>query len=80
MGVPEQRRMVDPLDVVENIRWEILMANGASENLWDRLSHLGEALDLVAVLEEAVEEAIRATAHELRTWGGGAGELELEGV
>jgi hypothetical protein len=72
--------MVDPLDVVERIRWEILEANGAGEHLWERLAHLGEALDLVAVLEGAVEDAIRATALDLRTWGGGEDPDDLEGV
>jgi hypothetical protein len=47
--------------------------------LWERLSHLGEALDLVAALEEAVEDAIRATALDLRTWGGGEDSESLEG-
>ena len=78
--VPQRRLMVDPLDVVEQIRWEILEANRSQEQLWDRLAHLGEALDLVAVLESALEEAIRATALDLRTWGGGEGEELVEGV
>jgi hypothetical protein len=64
---------------VERIRWEILEANRAGEHLWERLSHLGEALDLVAALEEAVEDAIRATALDLRTWGGGEDSESLEG-
>jgi hypothetical protein len=76
--VPKRRLLVDPLDVVEQIRWEILEANRNQEHLWDRLAHLGEALDLVVALEAALEDAIRATALDLRTWGGGEGE-ELVG-
>ncbi len=76
-SVTAQRRLVDPLEVVERIRWEILEANRAGEHLWERLGHLGEALDLVAALEEAVEDAIRATAMDLHTFGGG-GEALME--
>jgi hypothetical protein len=64
---------VDPLDVVEGIRWEILEANGAGEHLWERLVHLGEAL------EEAVEDAIRATAMDLHALGGSEGDALLGG-
>ncbi|MCX2726026.1 hypothetical protein OO015_00700 [Thermomicrobium sp. 4228-Ro] len=70
---------MDPLEVLERIRWEILEANGAGEHLWERLSHLGEALELVAVLEQAVEDAIRATAMDLQAWGGSEGDALLEG-
>ncbi len=72
------RKPVDPLEVLEKIRWEILEANAAADRPWERLSHLGEALELVEVLGRAVEDAIRCTATDIRLWEGGEGDLEWE--
>jgi hypothetical protein len=78
--LPLARRLVDPLEVVEGIRWEILEANRAGDRLWERLAHLGEALDLVSALEEAVEDAIRITVMDLHARGYGEDGESLEGV
>jgi len=72
------RKPVDPLEILEKIRWEILEANSAADHLWERLSHLSEALELVGPLEHAIEDAIRSTAMDIRLWEGNEGDLEWE--